>query len=110
MPVPPGEERGEMGKSLPVLFFCLHMQFLCLFRYISCFLDNKVLMGELYVALQMLDLCGLPTLHGTSAVPDQRPQLPPPGEQQQGTLLQQRLRGPLYGLSGISLSSPAQSR
>jgi hypothetical protein len=25
MPVPPGEERGEMGKSPPVLFFCLHM-------------------------------------------------------------------------------------
>jgi hypothetical protein len=48
-------------------------------------------MGELYVALQMLDLCGLPTLHGTGVVPDQRPQLPPPGEQQQGTLLQQRL-------------------
>jgi hypothetical protein len=25
IPVPPGEERGEMGKSPPVLFFCLHM-------------------------------------------------------------------------------------
>jgi hypothetical protein len=25
MPVPPGEERGEMGKSPPVLFFCFHM-------------------------------------------------------------------------------------
>jgi hypothetical protein len=45
-------------------------------------------MGELLVLiLQMLDLCGLPTLHGTGIVPDQRPQLPPPEEQQQGTLL-----------------------
>jgi hypothetical protein len=67
-------------------------------------------MGKLCVTLQMLDLCGLPTLHGTGTVPDQRPQLPPPEEQQQGTLPQQRLRGLLDGLSGISLSSPVQSR
>jgi hypothetical protein len=25
MPVPPGEVRGEIGKSPPVLFFCLYM-------------------------------------------------------------------------------------
>jgi len=31
IPVPPGEERGEMGKSPHVYFFCLHMYFLCLF-------------------------------------------------------------------------------
>jgi hypothetical protein len=39
-------------------------------------------MGELLVVLQMLDLCGLPTLRETGVVPDQRPQLPSPGEQQ----------------------------
>jgi hypothetical protein len=25
IPMPPGEERGEMGKSPPLYFFCLHM-------------------------------------------------------------------------------------
>ena len=25
IPVPPGEDRGEIGKSPPILFFCLYM-------------------------------------------------------------------------------------
>jgi hypothetical protein len=78
MPVPPSEERGEIGKSPPILFFVCICNFYVFFGYISCFLDNRVLMGELLVVLQMLDLCGLPTLRGTGAVPDQRPQLSPP--------------------------------
>jgi hypothetical protein len=82
MPVPPGEVRGEIGKSPPVLFFYLYMSFLCLFRYISCFWMTEFLTGDSCVALQMLDLCGLLTLRGTGAVHGQRPQLLPPEEQQ----------------------------
>src|ERR1700722_3900992 len=71
------------GRWVSLHLYCFFVRicnFYVFFRYISCFLDNRVLMGELCVSLQMLDLCGLPTLHRTSAVPDQRPQLPPPGE------------------------------
>jgi hypothetical protein len=46
IPVPPGEERGEMGKSPPVLFFFVCIcNFYVFFRYISCFLDNRVFDG-----------------------------------------------------------------
>ena len=54
-------------------FFVCICNFYVFFRYISCFLDNRVLMGELLVVLQMLDLCGLPTLRGTGAAHGQRP-------------------------------------
>jgi hypothetical protein len=42
MPVPPGEALGEIGKSPLVLFFCLHMLFLCLFEIYIIFLGDRV--------------------------------------------------------------------
>jgi hypothetical protein len=46
IPVPPGEERGEMGKSPPIqFFFFAYVTFYVFFEIYIMFLDNRVFDG-----------------------------------------------------------------